>query len=92
MVLIPADDVDPSTSADIQYVYREWYGETAVRASLVDHGMLILSHKGPADVVKMSIKDCVRNMYVLMPLLQRIPSDPDQHLFTIKAARSELLS
>ena len=61
----------PPTSSDIQYVYREWYDETAVRATLVDHGVLIVSHKGPPEIVKMTSKDCVRNMYVLMPLLQR---------------------
>lgn len=91
MALIPAHDVDTPTSPDIQHVYREWYDETAVRATLVDHGMLIVPHKGPQEIVKMTVKDCVRNMSVLMPFLQCMASDPDQRLFTIKAARSELL-
>ena len=50
MALIPAHDVDTPTSPDIQHVYREWYDETAVRATLVDHGMLIVPHKGPQEI------------------------------------------
>ena len=76
---------------DITHVYRDWVGETAVRANLVDHGMLIISHKGPKELVKMCIKDCVRNMYALEPLLKRM-AESCNALFTIKDTKQEPLN
>ena len=76
---------------DITHVYRDWVGETSVRANLVDHGMLIISHKGPKELVKMCIKDCVRNMYALTPLLQRMAAC-DNLLLTIKDTKQESLN
>ena len=74
---------------DISFVYRRWFQEPAVRANMVDHGQLIVSHKGGHERVKITIKDCVRNMYVLQPLLEKIASSQNWKLFTVHAARAE---
>lgn len=89
--IVPADADDPSET-DISFIYRDWYQEVSVRSNLVDHGQLFTSHKGPQESLKVCIKDAVRNMYVLRPLLERIALSSQHRLFSVKDAKNEFPS
>ena len=87
--IVPSDEDAKPTRADISFVYRSWFQEVSVRANLVDHGQLFTSHKGPQENLRITIKDAVRNMYVLKPLLERVALAGDHRLFTVSAAKDE---
>lgn len=86
--IVPAD-AEASLRTDISFIYRDWYQEVSVRSNLVDHGQLFTSHKGPQESLKICIKDAVRNMYVLQPLLERMACADQHRLFTVKDAKNE---
>ena len=87
--IVPSDGDMGPIRADISFVYRRWFQEVSVRANLVDHGQLFTSHKGPHENLRITIKDAVRNMYVLKPLVECLALVGDHRLFTVKDAKTE---
>ena len=64
-------------TCDVELVAREWKESSAVRLVCSNNGRLfepsmLRTTPDQEVVVKINIKDCVRNMYVLIPCLHRM--------------------
>lgn len=79
------------SSCDVENVYREWKDQRAVREVAISTDRLFISHKGPEESLKFTIKDSVRNQHMIMPLLHRMAQDPAHPLPTVKSLARETL-
>lgn len=80
---------EPGATCDVENVYREWQDNQAVRQVAVSTDRLFVSHKGEKEPLKFSIKDSVRNMHVVTPVLQRMAAHPSHPLPYLKQIARE---
>lgn len=80
-----------SGPADITNVWRQWKAQPACRSTAIDHGHLLVSHRGIAQPLKTCIRDAVRNKFALMPCLKAMAETDDFKLFGIQEAQRESL-
>lgn len=80
-------------SCDPELVYRTWKATDSIRMVAIRSDRLFESHKGAKaeQPLKICIKDAVHNMYVLIPLLEKMALDPSHPLPYLKPLARETL-
>ena len=81
-----------SETCNVEHVSREWKEAAGVRLVAVEHDRMFISPKGPGHQVKFTIKDCVLNKHVLIPVLHRMAQHPKHPVPYIKPLQAENLS
>ena len=81
-----------SETCNVELVSREWKDAAGVRLVVIEHDRMFISSKGPGHAVKFSIKDCVFNKNVLIPILHRMARHPKHPVPYIKPLQAENLS
>lgn len=93
---MPFKDKDGNAlpACDTDLVYREWKNEPSVRLVTVKRDRMFEptnSDKDPLPDIKINIRDCVHNQYVLKPLLHRMAKYSHHPLPYIKPLAREIL-
>jgi hypothetical protein len=84
-------------TCDVELVCREWKDNPSVRLVCANQGRLFEPSKqrtSPDEeiTVKINIKDCVRNMYVLIPGLKRMAKHDHHPVPYVKNLAQEKLA
>ena len=84
-------------TCDVELVCREWKDNPSVRLVCANQGRLFEPSKQRTSpdaeiTVKINIKDCVRNMYVLIPCLKRMAKHDHHPVPYVKSLAQEKLA